>query len=215
LSSESSNGGNSSARSARPFLYANVGGGNENPVANAASSSPAAAQTQTDQRPHDQGQADAETIARAGFEKTLAELRSQITGALRQFTTQRETYFEGVETEIVQLSLSIARKILHREAQIDPLLLTGVVHVALERLNDGTQTRLRINPDEIRFWRDYFSQAHDIHPTPELIGDPSLGPGHCMLETDLGSTHISLETQLKEIEQGFLDLLEQRPRVQK
>ena len=33
------------------------------------------------------------------------------------------------------------------------------------------------------------------------------------LETDLGSTVISFETQLKEIEQGFMDLLGQRPRV--
>jgi len=33
------------------------------------------------------------------------------------------------------------------------------------------------------------------------------------LETELGSTHLSLDTQLKEIEQGFMDLLEQRPRV--
>ena len=33
------------------------------------------------------------------------------------------------------------------------------------------------------------------------------------METEIGSTIISLETQLKEIEQGFFDLLEQRPRV--
>ena len=57
------------------------------------------------------------------------------------------------------------------------------------------------------------AQATDITPTPDLIGDPHLALGHCVLETDLGTTHISLETQLKEIEQGFLDLLEHRPRV--
>jgi flagellar assembly protein FliH len=38
--------------------------------------------------------------------------------------------------------------------------------------------------------------------------------GCCVLETEVGSTQISLETQLKEIEQGFLDLLEHRPQVQ-
>ena len=47
---------------------------------------------------------------------------------------------------------------------------------------------------------------------PELIGDAALKPGECLLETEVGSTQISLETQLKEIEQGFFDLLEQRPR---
>ena len=48
---------------------------------------------------------------------------------------------------------------------------------------------------------------------PEIVGDPGLQPGECTLETELGSTHLSLDTQLKEIEQGFMDLLEQRPRV--
>jgi flagellar assembly protein FliH len=86
------------------------------------------------------------------------------------------------------------------------------VRVALESVNDGTQVRLRANPQEIPFWRDYFSRAADIAPSPELLGDASLEPGCCLLETDLGNTRISLETQLKEIEQGFLDLLEHRPR---
>ena len=63
-----------------------------------------------------------------------------------QFAAQREGYFQRVESEVVQLALSIARKILHREAQIDPLLLAGIVRVALESLNDGTQVRLRANP---------------------------------------------------------------------
>jgi flagellar assembly protein FliH len=166
-----------------------------------------------EQRAYEKGLSEGEARARTAFEKALAEARSQISVALRQFTAQRETYFERVEVDIVQLALSIARKILHRESQIDPLLLTGVVRVALEGLSRDTHVRLRANPDEVRFWRDYFTHAEDIRPTPDLIGDPALSPGHCMLETDLGTTHISFETQLKEIEQGFLDLLGQRPRV--
>ena len=113
----------------------------------------------------------------------------------------------------MQLALSIARKILHREAQIDPLLLTGVVRVALESLNEGTHVRLRTNPQEVSFWRDYFSQASGIRPTPELIGDASLAPAAACWKPISAARSISLETQLKEIEQGFLDLLEQRPRV--
>lgn len=162
---------------------------------------------------YEKGSSDGEARARAAFEKTLAEVRSQITLSLRQFTTERETYFQKVEADVVQLALSIARKILHRESQIDPLLLTGIVRVALEGIDRDTQVRLRANPEEIRFWRDYFTHTDGIRPAPELVGDASLSAGQCVLETELGSTHISFETQLKEIEQGFLDLLGQRPRV--
>jgi len=46
---------------------------------------------------------------------------------------------------------------------------------------------------------------------PELSGDAALEQNQCQLETELGVTDISLDTQLKEIEQGLFDLLAQRP----
>jgi len=151
--------------------------------------------------------------ARQQFDQQLAAVQTSVAKALETFKTQREDYFSRIEPEVVQLALAIARKILHREAQMDPLLLTGIVHVALEKLDAGTQVRLRAHPGDVRFWKEYFSQAGSFQPAPELIGDPALKPGELALESDLGSTQISLDSQLKEIEQGFFDLLEQRPQV--
>lgn len=202
---------------AQPFVFSSPG--EENGVRvhggaawNASGAGSEASAAASGQALYEKGLAEGEARARAEFEKTLSGLRGELSEALRQFAAQREGYFQRAESEVVQLALSIARKILHREVQMDPLLLTGIVRVALESLNDGTQVRLRAHPQEIPFWRDYFSRSTGIVPAPELMGDASLASGSCALETELGSTHISLETQLKEIEQGFLDLLEQRPR---
>ena len=112
------------------------------------------------------------------------------------------------------LAVAIARKILHREAQVDPLLLAGVVRVGLDNVAAGTHVRLRVHPDQIQAWLSFFSQQPDLKSLPELIGDATLGLGHCLLETELGSTDLTLETQLKEIEQGFFDLLAQKPQKQ-
>lgn len=158
-----------------------------------------------------QGFDEATAKARAEYEKNIAILQSEIAKTLRDFAAERDSYFRRVEQEVVRLTLAIARKILHREAQVDPLLLTGVLRVALEKVGAGTSTRLRANPTDIKIWRDYFMQARENFPTPELVGDPEIEPFRCILETDLGTTEIGLETQLKEIEQGFLDLLSQRP----
>jgi flagellar assembly protein FliH len=220
MSPETQRGGDSATESAEPFLYTPANGNSAaGPGKPAAATDATKANVpppngqHTEQRAYEKGLAEGDARARASVDKLLAEGRGQITDALRQFTIQRDTYFEKVEGEVVQLALSIARKILHRESQLDPLLLTGVVRVAMEGLDRETQVRLRVNPEEVRFWRDYFSRTEDIRPTPELIGDASLGFGYCTLETDLGSTAISFETQLKEIEQGFMDLLGQRPKV--
>jgi flagellar assembly protein FliH len=149
--------------------------------------------------------------SQAAYEKSLAMQREQIGKAVVDFVEQRDRYFQKVEEQVVRLALAIAQKILHREAQMDPLLLTGIVHVALEKLGTETHTRLRTNPADVVAWRAYFARADEDLPTPELVGDPELPLGRCLLETDLGSTEISLETQLKEIEHGFFDLLAQRP----
>lgn len=168
---------------------------------------------QREKQGFDRGVQDGEARARKVFEQNLTSARTSIAQALEGFKVQRESYFNRAEPEVVQLALSIARKILHREAQMDPLLLTGMVHVALEKLDQGTRVRLRAHPDEIHFWNKYFSESGALPLSPEIIGDPTLQHGECALETEIGSTQISLDTQLKEIEQGFFDLLEQRPQV--
>lgn len=167
---------------------------------------------QAEKRAYERGLREGQEQAKAAYERDLNSARKAIATAVEQFKNEREAYFGRTEPEVVQLALAIARKILHREAQMDPLLLTGVVHVALEKLEAGSRVRLRAHPEDVRHWLNSFSQWN-TSAAPEIIGDPALQPGECMLETDLGNTHLSLETQLKEIEQGFMDLLEQRPRV--
>ncbi len=160
---------------------------------------------------HERGIQEGEQHSRAEFEKQLNVLYENVAQALRDFAREREAYYQRVEEEVVRLALAIARKILHREAQLDPLLLAGVVRVALEKVSAGTTARLRVHPDQVYAWHDFFSNQPDLGPAPELLGDASLGFGRCVLETALGSTDLTLESQLGEIEQGFFDLLAQRP----
>jgi flagellar biosynthesis/type III secretory pathway protein FliH len=173
----------------------------------------AAKSEQQEKETFDRGIVEGRNRGKAEFDKQIEASRAMVANTVQTFKTQRENYFNRVETEIVQLSLAIARKILHREVQMDPLLLAGLVHVTLEKLESGTSVRLRANPADIHYWSEYFSQSASFQPAPELIGDDSLKPGECALEGDMGTTQISIETQLKEIEQGFFDLLEQRPRI--
>ena len=45
----------------------------------------------------------------------------------------------------------------------------------------------------------------------EVKGDPAIEAHNCVLETELGVTELGLDAQLKEVEQGFFDLLAHRP----
>jgi flagellar assembly protein FliH len=154
-----------------------------------------------------------ETQVRAGFDQRLQEIRDSVRTALADFAGERARYFQHVEAEVVQLALGIARKILRREAEIDPVLLAGMIRVTLERVESGTKVTVRVHPQQVSECRAYFAQRMEAHQVPEVVEDPNLAMDHCILQTELGSTELGPEIQLKEIEQGLLDLLARRPKV--
>jgi flagellar assembly protein FliH len=149
--------------------------------------------------------------ARKSFDEQLTRERAHLADALVVFTGDRAAYFQKVEAEVVQLALSIARKVLHREAQVDPLLLAGIVRVALEKIDGATGVRLRIHPQSASDWRRYLTANLQPADMPEIVEDPAQQPDCCTLETSMGTASIGLESQLKEIEQGLMDLLAARP----
>ena len=157
------------------------------------------------------GVAEGQQIARLETRGQIDQAKTEIGKALAEFAREREAYFHSVEAEVISLSLAVARKILNRETQIDPLVLKGVVHVALETLCGGTSARLCIPSSQAESWRQFLLQETAQSPV-ELVEDSALAPGSCRIETELGTTHLNVESQLKEIEQGFADLLAQAPR---
>jgi flagellar assembly protein FliH len=148
---------------------------------------------------------------RAKFEEQLAGERAAVAQALKDFARERATYYQKLEEEAVRLAMSIARKVLHREAQVDPLLLMGIVRVALEKIEGSTGVALLVHPERAPEWRRYLASRVDAGDLPEIVEDPSLRPEQCGLRTSMGTAELGLEVQLKEIEQGLMDLLAARP----
>lgn len=151
-----------------------------------------------------EGQAQASAAATQAIEQE----HSAVTAVLRDFDQQRVEYFRRVESETVRLALSIARKVLHREAQMDPLLLAGVVRVALDQMQAGTRLVLRTSPSSARIWAEFCSQHLQKDHNIEVVPDSTLEGHRCILQAEVGSTEISLDAQLHEIESGFFDLLQ-------
>ncbi len=162
-------------------------------------------------RARETGRQEGVAQARKEWEQQLERERAGIAAALEGFRQERARYYEKVEGEVVQLALAIARKILHREAQVDPMLLAGIVRVAVENIEAATGVLLVVNPQLAADWRHYFSLHMDPANVPEIQEDPALESGRCILQTSMGSTELGLEVQLKEIEQGLMDLLAARP----
>jgi flagellar assembly protein FliH len=159
-----------------------------------------------------EGATECEVRLRAEYEARSQREAGKIREALEDFQTERKSYFSRVESDVVHLAMSIASKILHREAQVDPLLVAALVRVAVEKLHDGSSVSVRICPASADKWRDTLASPLN-GSSIAIVEDTNLGPEECVLETDLGSADFSIDAQLKEIEQGFFDLLAQRPTI--
>jgi flagellar assembly protein FliH len=157
-----------------------------------------------------EGQREGELRARTIFEESLKIERENLQRALAAFDGERKSYFRRVETEVVQLALAIARKVIHREAQVDKSLLAGIVRVSIGQLADSTGMMLRVHPSQEQEWNSFFA-ANDLGPRPQITPDATVAADQCVISTQLGTTEIGIESQLKEIELGLFDLMAQRP----
>ena len=141
------------------------------------------------------------------LEERVLEERSMVARVCEEFGRERSKYFAAVESEVVKLALAIAARVLHREAKMDPLLLTGAVRIALGKVAEDSSTTLRVPADDVAMWRGVFGSYDAV----QVVGDERLTAGECVLETNVGKVELGVSAQLEEIEKGFFDLLEQRP----
>ncbi len=157
-----------------------------------------------------EGREEAEKRITAEFQAKLKEHAAQIERALAEFALERKKYFSELEIEVVRLTLAIAAKILHREAQVDPSLVAALVRISIERMDENSAVKLRVSPSQTASWRRWMGDGVKEQRV-SIIEDASVSKGGCILETSLGSADFSLESQLKEVERGFFDLLALRP----
>lgn len=137
----------------------------------------------------------------AAQEQRLEQAARMVEG----FAAERDRFLHAVEGEVVELALAVAARILRREAQMDPLLLTGAVRVALGQLSQSTRVRLRVPAGELGLWTEAMALLPNLALKPTVLAGEGMRLGDCLIETELGSVDLGIRAQLGEIERGFFD----------
>jgi flagellar assembly protein FliH len=157
----------------------------------------------------EQGRAEGRQAER---EAQAAELSAAVARRMRQtgelidsFAQERDRYLLAVEHEVVELAMAVTARILRREAQMDSLLLTGAVRVALGQLSASTQVRVRVPSAELDLWVETLAHLPKLRLKPTVVPGDGMRLGDCMIETELGSVDLGIRAQLGEIERGFFD----------
>ena len=138
----------------------------------------------------------------AGGKRAEAMLR-RLAQTLEELTGLRDTMVRQTERELVQLSLAIARKVLHREVSVDPELTAALAHVALERIGTTAPATVRLHPDD-------YATVTAGQATPlggrqvDVLPDPSVSRGGCLVESEFGFINASVDAQVDEIARAVL-----------
>jgi flagellar assembly protein FliH len=124
---------------------------------------------------------------------------------VEEFNRQYAQFLQGAEREVVKLALAVAARILRREAEMDPLLLSGAVRVALGQLSASTKVQLRVPADDLELWRDTIAHLPNLNVKPAVVAGDGMSLGECVLDSELGSADLGLGSQMKEIESALFD----------
>ncbi len=148
-----------------------------------------------------------------GLKKGREDAAIEIKGAtdrlaqtLRDIAAVKRRARSEAETDVVKLSLAIAKRVLHRELSLDPESIQGVVHAALQKLANREITSVRVCPSCADSVRQALERADGLTAI-SIVPDGRMGIGDIVFETTLGELDASINTQLKEIERGFVDRL--------
>lgn len=154
---------------------------------------------------------------RQGTEQAASETKSTIENAVNKaeqimFSVEQE-YRESIldaEREIVRIALEVARKILAREVEENPMVVLPIVKAALEKVRDQEQIVIRVNAYDY----DLVLQAkHDLQimigreNVITIIGDHTVSPGCCMIDTPYGTVDAGIDTQFEAVKQAIKEVM--------
>ena len=157
----------------------------------------------------------AEEIERAfgaGVERGRAEARAALetigasfTDSLRELVEFRARLKERYERELLELALGVARKVMQQELAERPELWLGMIRAAVPRAVN--RIVLRVPPPLMAFLRGSLAALRaslaDVKDL-ELVEDPSLPAGGCVIESRFGEVDIGVETQLERCERALV-----------
>lgn len=146
-----------------------------------------------------------------GFAEGNSALHQKSIGQLNAIITklgQANPAFsdEALEQELLQMSLDIARLVIRRELSTSPEALMGLVKAGLEQLDvsdEQADCTVHLHPLDAQLLRDVIDSSDHA----EIIDDPSLEQGDCVVKCGASTVHAGAEDWLN-IAAGQIGLLD-------
>ncbi|MEN8257059.1 MAG: FliH/SctL family protein [Thermodesulfobacteriota bacterium] len=143
-------------------------------------------------------------------EEALAEKISQASQVIAAVNEERQRICSLYEKDTLALVLTMVEQLVNHEVSVNHLVIEKCLQKALEFVVDNSQVIAHLHPDDFMQVKDavvedpLFLENTD---KVELMEDPAISPGGCLLETTFGEIDATLENckdkLFKAVEQSF------------
>ena len=137
----------------------------------------------------------------------LATVAESLVKSLEELAAFRGGLRERYERELLELALGVARKIVQQELAERPEIWLGLIRAAVRRVVDRERIAVRVPPRLLAFLRDALPELRaslDAVKELDLVEDPSLPAGGCIIESRFGEVNLGVEAQLEAVERALV-----------
>ncbi len=138
-----------------------------------------------------------------GYEQGMQQATADIVSfknVLAAFMGAEDRIFQQIAPNILDLSLSIAEKIIKQEVK-DVNVVTNMVMDTLKLLSKNEpKIIIRVNPIQVQYLKDTLPdkiQALGIETNLSVLSDDSISEGGCIIQTNNGMVDATVESQLE------------------
>ena len=135
-------------------------------------------------------------------QKRIETMISQLHNVIQDIERQRTDLYQKYVREMVQLVLSIAKKVLHREVNIQEDTIAFTLQEAIKHVLDQKKVLVHLNPVDYQFVISHRERLPFAGPEMReinLVEDSAISRGSSLLETSFGDVDATLENQFDQI----------------
>lgn len=143
---------------------------------------------------------------RLGLEKAETDL-NKFRNELEHFMNARKDVFEYIAPDILEISVDIAKTIIKKELEADPQVLVNTIVEVLRTVSKNEpKIIIKVRPQSVQFIKDTIpniTYQYGIDSKINIVSDPSIDEGGCVLQTNNGIVDASIDTQLEIIKKAL------------
>lgn len=134
-----------------------------------------------------------------GLQQATTEIEN-FKNVLGAFMGAEDKVFNLIAPNVLELSMSIAQKVIKHEAKIDIQIVEDTVMDALKMLSKNEpKIVLRVNPIQVQYLKDTLPEkikSLGMETKLSVLSDEAVAEGGCIIQTNNGMIDATIEAQL-------------------